>query len=433
MSDDYIVKNTSFIVLSSDALTVLSKKTLDSLYLPIVGKDAIGLYYTLYNFVNQATLESVFVEHSFLLKQLSLTKESDFKRIRCYLEALDLLNVYYNDGVYVYYLKRVKSPREFFQNSDLLNLLYMKMGSTKILELAYLFSVSQVDLKKYKNITKKLSDVFVIDNEAELTENLDPMFNDEISNIRIDNNKFDYALFEILISTSDLLPIDTLKNKQFYELIIKTSYLFSLNEEDLKNIVMGTVNSKKEFDAVIFNQITKKYYTSKNKLETPVLKPRETPIKDDDKLAKILSNYSTNEISKKIFGDTLTAAEIEMFNQLSNDLGLSIAVINGLFIHITRTKNGEIPSYEYFLKVGKDWKRQKLDNPTDVSLYLSSGELPLKKENKEYKTSKPTKKIVKNVPEWFDEYIEEMESSKPKVKKSKQITLEEAFKMENGD
>ena len=113
----YPVENSAFSIVIEDILTDLDRRVLTYLYLPIIGEKALSIYQTLFTMVNPLEKESSILSHSQVLNLLKLSAKT-FTLERRTLEAVGLLSTYYKDGLFVYVLKNVLKPYEFFSNKE---------------------------------------------------------------------------------------------------------------------------------------------------------------------------------------------------------------------------------------------------------------------------------------------------------------------------
>ena len=79
------------------------------------------------------------------------------------------------------------------------------------------------------------------------------------------------------------------------------------------------------------------------------------------------------------------------------------------------TKNGEIPNYNYFLKIINTWIRKGIKTTEQALDLISNGEAKPKQSNK----------VQKKAPEWFNEYINELETKDLKETKQPEESLKE--------
>ncbi|MEI3504824.1 MAG: DnaD domain protein [Bacilli bacterium] len=119
-----------------------------------------------------------------------------------------------------------------------------------------------------------------------------------------------------------------------------------------------------------------------------------------------LETASPNDFVKQKTGTALTGNEIEMFDQLLRDTNISIGVLNVLIGYVLVELNGQIPNYNYFLKIINTWKRAKVVSTLDALDYINNLNT-----TKKTKTSYRTK-TQKSVPSWYQDYKNDL---KPKI------------------
>ena len=135
---NYSIENTSFTIFVDNTLTDLDRKVLTHCYLPIIGDKALSIYLTLYTMLEPGAQESNVLNHSQLIKLTGIAK-TKFQTERRKLEAVGLLDSYYKDAHFIYVLKSVLSPFEFFNNNDLVRILESVIGRDELDPLAYNF------------------------------------------------------------------------------------------------------------------------------------------------------------------------------------------------------------------------------------------------------------------------------------------------------
>ncbi len=97
------------------------------LYQPIIGSEAMSLYFTFNSLILRKNLESEKLSHIFLYDMLGYD-EKKFVYYRHVLEAIGLLTTYYDDNSYVYLLSAPLSPKKFLSDGVLGVMLCSKVG-----------------------------------------------------------------------------------------------------------------------------------------------------------------------------------------------------------------------------------------------------------------------------------------------------------------
>ncbi|WP_215826374.1 DnaD domain protein [Spiroplasma endosymbiont of 'Nebria riversi'] len=140
-----------------------TQKIVQHLYQPIIGVNAVSLYFALLN--EQLSMKVLNLDNSHLrlqnLLQLSLL-EIEVARNR--LEAINLFDVYRNNtniGVTYYYeLFAPMAPQDFFNHQQFNQLLIDNLSLNDYERTKFLFMQYQEDLSSYKKITKCFNEVF---------------------------------------------------------------------------------------------------------------------------------------------------------------------------------------------------------------------------------------------------------------------------------
>lgn len=424
MSNRYPISTLSdYEVMILAPLSSFEQKILKKLYMPIVGDKVISLYETLYTFVNEGSFESNIDKHETIIKQMHLRSINRFVEIRNQLEAIGLLKVYYKDSLYIYYLKRPLVVEEFFNNIELSTLLEYQIGHDSYENLYKELMMRKLDINKFEDITHNFDEIY----DIEPSENIyisQEAFNNINNGIIVTNKDFDYNQFCIFVSAHDVLKQEYYASSEFINYIKRYSFLYKLNEEEMKNAVIMSVDMNKDIDYNSLAKASKKQYEDKNK-KLGVVKKNSVKVSSstNDKLMMYLETTTPTDFVKNKAGTALTSSEIEMFDALLRDTNIGIGVLNVLIGHVLENLNGEIPSYNYFLKVINTWKRAQIKSTKDAIDYISG--------KQQQKTTRQYNKNQKEVPTWYNEYVEELEEQK-KTKDNKQLSdldeLKEFFK-----
>ena len=114
-------------VINKTILTEDDRKNIISLYEPIIGSDAVSLYFTLW----RDTEIKIIYTHHHLMTLLRKNLET-IKKSRVILEGIGLLKTYFKEGdvnSYIYEIYSPLSPKEFFSNPIFNVVLYNNIGS----------------------------------------------------------------------------------------------------------------------------------------------------------------------------------------------------------------------------------------------------------------------------------------------------------------
>lgn len=410
MNNRYPLSNLSdYEVMISSPLALYEQKILIKLYMPLVGDKAISLYQTLYSLVPDGSFESEVDKHEKIIRLMHLRSINKLTEIRNKLEAIGLLNMYYKDGLYVYYLKKPLDVEKFFNNIELSTLLEYQIGHDAY-EKSYLeFMMRKLDINKFENITHNFDDVY----DIELLDNIylsQDSFNNINNGIVVSNQMFDFNRFMILVSAYDVIKNEYFGDEKFINTVKRYSFLYQLTPEEMKDVIILSIDEHKE---VLFDEIPrnarKKYDEKGQKLGIISKTITKSSSSIDDKLIRYLEMASPNEFVKNKSGIALTSTEIDMFDRLLKDTNIGIGVLNVLIGYVLEVEklNGEIPSYNYFLKIINAWKRAAVKSTADAISYVSNKDKGQK--------NRRTNKIQKGVPDWYQEYLVKQNKDKTTI------------------
>lgn len=391
---------------------------LSQMYLPLVGMDGFSVYTALNNISNKDGLTNV----TRLLDLLNLTNVGVLENALNKLEGIGIVRRFVSDskGITLFECSRPLDSESFLKNPLLSKYLESAIGPVEYK--ALLTNTLKTTKPGYREITKSFDEVF------RTGEKKEGIFNASLKreikdNIRVKNDKFEYLHFKLMFNEG-VIDNAILDSDAFEQSILRISYQYSLNEEEMYEAVYKALalNKKLDFELIVKNAAY--IYQNKKKNITKEEKPVIFEVKeaveytavDDEinkKLIKTLENSSVEKILAQYSGGKASVAELKNFARLADENGLSDGLINCLIIHILSTKNGEIPGYSYLEKIAKTWLRAGVKSVEDAIKFMNR---PL--ETKE--TTKKTTKKVKSNPDWVKEYTEDI-----KQKGSKKLTKEE--------
>ncbi len=387
--------------------------SLSLLYMPLIGIDSFALYCALcclernkeYSFKHLIDLTTIKT-----LKSLNNAFDK--------LEGMGLLKKYYNsDKGYLYDIISPLKEQEFAKEEVFITLLETKIGS---LEIEKIKSKYKPISKIYKETTKSFTDVFQV---ATATKN-DIVKSLIHPSIEIKNEEFNYSLFKMLFDSS-FIDESVLEEQEFKRWINRLSYIYKLNEEEMKDVVFKTVLEDKRSDYETLSKNARITFQNKYKVTTPKL----VTVKEDDfidseqddlviTLCNDLESKSPAEVLEEISGMKPTPSELKIAEDLKNNTKLSYGAINFMIIMVSTEKNGELPNYNYFEKIATTWSRAKVRSAYDALKYVE-------KKNQEKKAANKPRSNKKQapVPEWYSEYEKNLQT---KVEETNLETLEQA-------
>lgn len=418
-SKEFILSiNDGLIISTRELLTDYRKKILSDLYAPIIGTVSTNLYISLFNFVEKGEIESPVLTHKTLFSRLFINEVDEFLKARHLLEALGLLDVYLkedkNEMIYIYQLKEVADPYDFLTDPILEELLKNNLGNDEFNRVVSELLVHRYDLENCQNITRFFDEEFQVSKAISDSKYHNYWVSSKNKGIKLKENYFDYEYLLILLDSLDLLDRKVIKSVEFYETVNRLSFMYGLNVEEMAEAIKSSITPKGELSYDVLNINVKYQYDQKNQ----IIKIRPVTVKtnSNDRLINVLENTPPKDIVENKYGTALTSSEVEMFEKLLSTTNLPLGVLNVLIIYVISSKNGEIPSYNYFLKIANSWIRGGIKT-TLMALDKISGNLPKNTPTKQ----KPTKQTAS----WYNDYLEE-EKKKMAIKNEEpQESLEE--------
>ena len=413
----------TYIVINRTMLTENDRRLLTMLYQPIIGSNSVNLFLTLWMDLDKNEFMSIEENHHHLMTSTSLSI-NEIIAAREKLEAVGLLKTFYKEkeeeNNYIYELFSPLNPSEFFSHPILNIVLFNSVGKKEYEKIVDYFKVPRITLTDYEDITKSFNDVF--------TSTPSTTFENNIQNIKSTNklglNTENIVDFELLISS---LPKETISEKTFTKeikkLINDLSLIYNLSIEEIKNIILTSLNERQMIDKTMLRKNARNYYQFENNGKLPSLiyqnQPEylRSPISKDSKRAKMIYTFETispyNYLKYKNNGAKPTDRDLKIIENLRVDLELSPAVINVLIYYVLTVNNNKL-NKNLIETIASQWKRLNIETAEDAMTQV------LKESKKKTNKPKTYTKKVNDVPEWFDKKIEKEE-----------ITLEDENEMKD--
>lgn len=410
----------NFSIMIEKPLSDYDRKTLNNLYLPIVHGKVLNLFYYFHDFVIPGEHESLVSTFEKLTRTLEIELDKLCEQISV-LEAIGLVKTYYLDGLYVFYLKDVLTPSKFFQNELLYQALISSVTKEDAEQKALDMLVRRIDITKFEDISKRFDEVFEIEEEINHI-NVDNVIVNSNDGLIVKNENFNYRHFIVFTSALGILDDNTLNDQRLFNFVNRYSFLYNLNEEQMKDAIACSINTSKELDYELAIKNIKRIYNNKNKVEPKV---RIKATKSSDERVKYLDSTTPEEIVRNKYNEPMVASEIATMDELLKTTGIGIGFLNTVLIYVLEERNGEIPTYNYFNKIIQTWKRAGVKTTEDALHYLENLNNP---DKKTYNKPKPKKAV----PSWYNEYQEENKKNldtKIETKEDNIKDLEEFFKV----
>ena len=394
-----------YMIVNKTILTDQDRKYLVSLYEPIIGSLAVSLYLTLWRDLDRYNFVSADYNHHHLMTILKTNLDS-IKLARQTLEGVGLLRTYFmasEPNNYVYELYSPMNPKEFFQNPIFNVVLYNNIGVFEYNLLKKEYSVLNINLKGYEEVTSHFDEVFKSSSEVPTIEAL--------GRETLPLNVQDQIDFDLLISS---LPKGMLNekilNKRMKSLINNLSFVYNIDTLKMCEIIRLSINEKGAIDKDTLRIQTRKYYQYNNHGKLPTLIYRaqpeylKSPSGDTSKKGRIIEVFENTTpydfLCAKYKTGTPTVRDLKLLEYLLEDVGLKPAVVNVLIDYVLKKNNNKLNN-AFVETIAGQWKRLGIETAKDAMEVAE-------KEHKKYvnKFNKVSvKKVSEEPPVWFDEKI----------------------------
>ena len=203
--------------LSGEDIFVLS-----TMYLPLIGMNSYSIYMMFNN------LNSDEAQVKTILDIIGLQSPNSFTQSVAKLEGIGLVKKYYNEEKgYIIQLLAPISGKAFLKNDILKKYLYNQIGDVEVHNLEKRYREKKIS--GYSDMTLSFDEVFKPVKEKNIPVSISD--NEENDNIKIKNQKFDYLVFKLAFD--DEKYKDLLNDPDFEEQILKISYQYQLNEQEM--------------------------------------------------------------------------------------------------------------------------------------------------------------------------------------------------------
>ncbi|MEG2322584.1 MAG: DnaD domain protein [Bacilli bacterium] len=393
----------SFVVLNKALLNSQDRLTLTVLYQPIIGSIAISLYLTLWSYLDNDI--SSLNDHYALISSMQMKLE-DIIEAREKLEAIGLIKTYLKkDEInnYVYELYNPLSAYEFLNNPILNMALYNNISKKEYKRISKLFSFNKIDLKDYEDITTSFKDLYNF-----------------VGSSKIDNTNIKKAnhlglSFEPTINFNELLSLipEELLNcksicKQTRELIYQLAFIYNLNNDDMSDIIKNSTEDRK-INVNLLKENCRNFYCFENKGKIPRIVFQNQPLSlrqenmQNTKRSKLINQFETTTpyefLTLKQGGSKPPKNDLQIIEYLMVDQGLNSGVVNVLIDYVLKINNNKLirPFVE---QIASQWKKSNILTVSDA--------LDIAKIEYEKRTIRKTsKKVIEQVPTWFDKNIDD--------------------------
>lgn len=348
-------------------------KTLNLLYLPLIGDDSLTLYTFLHSLIDRMSLEGSFFQKEEILDLLGY-KSIKFNKSLAKLEGINLVRTFVKEDYEVVFLLAPFTPKNFLKDTVLGHLLEERIGEENYKKLLELFIIPTPDLKDYKEITKTFGEVFSESHNIKYDKISDNIYGRRPNRKSLINNTdFDFDLF---ISKIDLNHLKDGLTDEFRKQIESTSLVYSFNLEQMTNLFNDSVDKNGYYNYDLFKKKVQSLY---NFLHKKV----NSKLSNDDMVNK-LDNMNAVTLVKSLMGDNYPNLVLQKVNDLYININLPRGLIN-LMIILVYAQKENIPAISYFEKMASSWQNDGIYTTEDAVNKYVKGQLKTKskKSNKD--------------------------------------------------
>ena len=415
----------TYVVINKTILHDEYRKILTDLYLPIIGADAVMLYFCLWSSLDNSQIVSKDFSHQKLVSSLRMTINEIYDN-RSKLEAIGLIKTLVKEGEvnnYIYELYSPASATEFLSHPILNIVLYSNIGKIEYDNLVKAYKLPRFNTSNYNDITKSFNDVFESTGMTSYDLSLDDIRKYNKLKLNINSN-FDFNF--LINSMPKNIDVNRVFTKEIKELIINLSFIYDIDAIHMSNIIKGCLNERGTINRELLRKSSRNYYQFDNGGILPTIidnsQPEylRKPVGDTSNRAKMIYTFETISprelLIKKNNGSEPTRRDLKLLEDLLVDYKLKPGVVNVLIDYILNVNNKKL-TRNYVETLAGEWQRLGIETVEEA---MSTAEKEHKKRNK---------KVIKNeninvkTPDWFDKNI-----TKNSISSDEENQLEELLK-----
>jgi replication initiation and membrane attachment protein len=373
-------------VSSGSILTDYDRKVLVRLYQPIIGTDAISLYFTLWSELEgERTITTYSAQLSRLIDILKISvKEYSYALEQ--LEMMGLVKTYYNkvkdQQNFIYKLKAPLTPYRFFEY-ELFHMLFKNAVSKIDYERTRLYFDNVKAIKaEYKEITKPFDA-----NRLGLDLN-----NREIADLmKLANNTPDRSSSKPILSFDFDLFYQGLKEYQISkrsitkaveEEIRVLSHAYNISVFDMRNIVVSSLDKDAQVDIFKLKARAKEFIPlqTNQTSEEKIISTKSGNEKLDSKI-ELLSKLTPIEfLTLKYNNQKPVYSDVKLIENLVKETKLPNPVINVLIDYVLFKNNNRLTA-SYIMKIAGSLMRENIKDVYETMVFLNN---PIKASNSNY-------------------------------------------------
>lgn len=357
-------------IYSSFSLSSDDVSTLSLLYTPLIGSEAVMVYFGFQSLLERNNLKSESYKHQEIYDIFNLSEKS-FLKARYQLEGIGLLTSYTNEDELLYVLCSPLSPKNFIKDATLGLYLFSKVGRDLTDKLYSHFKIEKIDKGRYKNITKSFEDVFtsVLNEDVGFSKFQYLLGRKTVGNVKINHKKFNFDSFVKLINLDFL---ETGITKQFKEQITNLSFVYAFDENQMANLYHESINKVGLFDYRLLKKKANILYSFLHHTDAPTLLTKEEENIDGVDLIEFLDHASPSQILSNMMPN-FPPKYLNIIQEIYDNIDLPRGVLNCMIIKVLNDKK-ELPLLAYFKKMSETWVSHNVFTTSDAIKYSTTFE-----------------------------------------------------------
>lgn len=405
-----------YVVVNKSVLNENDRFILTTLYQPIIGSNALSLYFTLWSDLNKSIFLSCEYTHHHLMDFMNLKLEEIISS-RKKLEAIGLLKTYLKQGDVNSYIYEIYSPLsciEFFSNPILSSSLLSCVGKKEYQNLINYFRIPKINTSEFENITVKFSDIFMMSNDIDYGFDKDILKKDKLEIMVDDVIDFDF----IASSMPKGILNSNCFSKNVKKLINSLAYLYNFDNEIMINLIKDSINEKGLINESELKKNCKNYYSFEYNGTPKLIYNKRTinsSVKDvnnlKEKLINCFENTSPYDFLKAKYGGAKpTSKDVNLIESLLVNQELNPGVVNVLIDYVLRINENKL-NKNFVEAIASQWKLSSIKTVPDA----------MKQAEKEYRKmnqNKEKKKSIKEekLPTWYGKDVKKKQMNKEDIK-----------------
>lgn len=372
-------------------LSSFDQLILTQLYQPIIGYQAMALYFSLYT-------ESRISKPSFFKRLINIMNIDLKTLVACFdlLEGIGLIKTFYYQSEFEHFhfkLYKPLTPKNFYNNHLLANKLKAILGESDFEKTKSLFTIEEKDLNLYQDISKKYQDVYLMNEIIEDFTSEDYL--EEVSaNIKLN---FDDDLLKQMLKPYNLQMILLDENKK--ENIQMLMLEYDVDEALIAQALIASLNEDQNNFKDVANYINAYKQTCLKKPELVNVYQKDlnkTSIYDRRSVYEYLKKYHPN------FDVNFT--DLENIEQVMRDYQLNNGVMNVLLSYVVNEK--KVINNSYLKTIAQSWHNAQIN--TSEQALLKIEDIKKASTKKPKSNFKSYKKTIGDTSSWYQNTSEEI-------------------------